>query len=139
LPEASKVTLKMLANQTSGYPDFETDPFHLFTYKERLGYAFARPVQFAPGKNWGYAHTSFMIVGQILSMIGKKPLATLLREKVLGPMGLTSTTSSVTSSMPGPVLHSFSVPARRRSAAPGCRGQRCRPRSRPPGRRRRPA
>jgi CubicO group peptidase (beta-lactamase class C family) len=26
LPEASKVTLKMLANQTSGYPDFETDP-----------------------------------------------------------------------------------------------------------------
>jgi len=53
LPEANKVTLKMLANQTSGYPDFETDPawtaafnadpFHLFTYQERLRYAFARP------------------------------------------------------------------------------------------------
>lgn len=26
LPEANKVTLKMLANQTTGYPDFETDP-----------------------------------------------------------------------------------------------------------------
>ena len=26
LPEANKVTLKMLANQTSGYPDYETDP-----------------------------------------------------------------------------------------------------------------
>ena len=26
LPEADKVTLKMLANQTTGYPDFETDP-----------------------------------------------------------------------------------------------------------------
>ncbi len=49
LPEANKVTLKMLANQTSGYPDFETDPawtaafnadpFQVFTYKERLGYA----------------------------------------------------------------------------------------------------
>src|SRR5437016_5178144 len=25
LPQANKVTLKMLANQTSGYPDFETD------------------------------------------------------------------------------------------------------------------
>ena len=49
-----------------------------------------------------------MILGQILSMIGKKPLATLLQEKVLGPMGLTSTTSSETSSMPNPVLHSFS-------------------------------
>ena len=49
-----------------------------------------------------------MILGHILSMIGKKPLATLLRQKVLKPMGLTGTTSSDTSSMPNPVLHSFS-------------------------------
>ena len=59
LPEANKVTLKMLANQTTGYPDFETDPawlaafnadpFHIFTFNERLQYAFSRPVQFAPG------------------------------------------------------------------------------------------
>jgi CubicO group peptidase (beta-lactamase class C family) len=118
LPEANKVTLKMLANQTSGYPDFETDPawtaafnadpFRIFTYKERLGYAFRRPLQFRPGTNWSYAHTNFMILGHILSLIGKKPLATLLQQKVLGPMGLTSTTSSVTSKMPEPVLHSFS-------------------------------
>ncbi len=118
LPEANKVTLKMLANQTSGYPDFETDPawtaafnadpFRIFTYKERLGYAFRRPLQFQPGTNWSYAHTNFMILGHILSLIGKKPLATLLQQKVLGPMGLTGTTSSVTSTMPEPVLHSFS-------------------------------
>ena len=118
LPEASKVTLKMLANQTSGYPDFETDrawtaafnadPFRIFTYNERLGYAFRRPDQFPPGKNWSYSHTNFMILGHILSMIGKKPLATLLRQKVLKPMGLTGTTSSGTSAMPNPVLHSFS-------------------------------
>ena len=118
LPEANKVTLKMLANQTSGYPDFETDPawtaafnadpFRIFTYDERLGYAFRRPDQFPPGKNWSYSHTNFMILGHILSMIGKKPLATLLRQKVLKPIGLTGTTSSETSAMPNPVLHSFS-------------------------------
>ncbi|PYK47353.1 MAG: D-alanyl-D-alanine carboxypeptidase [Verrucomicrobia bacterium] len=54
LPEANKVTLKMLANQTSGYPDFETDPawlaawsanpFHIWMFDERVKYAFARPV-----------------------------------------------------------------------------------------------
>ena len=32
LPEANKVTLKMLANQTAGYPDFETDPAWLVTF-----------------------------------------------------------------------------------------------------------
>src|SRR5436190_18704234 len=46
LPQANKVTLKMLANQTSGYPDYETDPkwldafiadrFHILTFDERM-------------------------------------------------------------------------------------------------------
>src|SRR6266403_310094 len=117
LPEANKVTLKMLANQTSGYPDFETDPawlaawsanpFHIWTFEERLKYAFARPVQFAPGTNWSYAHTNFMILGEILTKIGKKPLDTLLREKVLDPMGLKNTVASQTSEIPSPVLHAF--------------------------------
>ncbi|MEZ0284929.1 MAG: serine hydrolase domain-containing protein [Thermoleophilia bacterium] len=118
LPEADKVTLKMLANQTTGYSDFETDPawnaawnadpFHVFTFRERLDYAFSRPQQFAPGTNWSYAHTNFMILGNILAKIGGKPLATLLRQKVLGPMGLDHTVATTTSKIPAPVLHSFS-------------------------------
>src|SRR4051812_3584703 len=117
LPEADKVTLKMLANQTTGYPDFETDPawnaawsadpFHIWTFEERLAYAFARPVQFAPGTNWSYAHTNFMILGEILARIGGGPLDALLSEKVLGPMGLTETTETVTSDIPSPVLHFY--------------------------------
>src|SRR5437867_5314414 len=117
LPEANKVTLKMLANQTSGYPDFETDPkwlaawtadpFHIWTFDERIKYAFACPVQFDPGTNWSYAHTNFMILGEILAKIGNKPLDTLLREKVLIPMGLKNTVASVTSEIPSPVLHGF--------------------------------
>jgi CubicO group peptidase (beta-lactamase class C family) len=117
LPEANKVTLKMLANQTSGYPDYETDPkwldafiadpFHIWTFEERMKYAFAHPVQFDPGTNWSYSHTNFMILGEILSKIGKKPLDMLLREKVLDPMGLKNTNASQTSEIPSPVLHAF--------------------------------
>src|SRR5213593_4271084 len=124
LPEANKVTLKMLANQTSGYPDYETDPkwldafiadpFHIWTFEERMKYAFARPMQFDPGTNCSYSHTNFMILGEILSKIGNKPLDTLLREKVLDPMGLKNTTASQTSESPSPVLHAFD--SERRSA-----------------------
>jgi CubicO group peptidase (beta-lactamase class C family) len=118
LPQADKVTLEMLANQTSGYPDFETDegwttafntnPFQSWTYENRLQYAFARPMQFEPGTNWSYSHTNFMILGDILAKIGKKPLDVLLRNRVLKPMGLAHTTASKTGAMPEPVLHSFS-------------------------------
>jgi CubicO group peptidase (beta-lactamase class C family) len=124
LPEANKVTLKMLANQTSGYPDFGTDPkwldafiadpFHIWTFEERMKYAFSRSIQFEPGTNWSYSHTNFMILGEILSKIGNQPLDVLLREKVLDPMGLKNTTASQTSEIPSPVLHAFD--SERRSA-----------------------
>jgi CubicO group peptidase (beta-lactamase class C family) len=117
LPEANKVTLKMLANQTSGYPDYETDPkwlaawtadpFHIWTFDERMKYAFRRPMQFEPGTNWSYAHTNFMVLGEILAKIGNKPLDVLLREKVLVPMGLKNTSASQTSEIPSPVVHAF--------------------------------
>ena len=117
LPEADEVTLRMLADHTSGYPDYETDPafvaayyadpFHVWTFQERLPHAFSRPLLFPPGTNWAYAHTNFMILGEILAEIGGKPLATLLSERVLGPMGLTGTAESQTSAVPSPVLHSY--------------------------------
>src|SRR3954447_7328217 len=128
LPEADQVTLKMLANHTSGYPDYETDPafiaayyadpFHIWTFQERLTYAFSRPVLFAPGTNWAYAHTNFMILGELLAKIGGEPLATLLREKVLGPMGLTGTAESQTSAVPSPVLHAFTSERRQALGIP---------------------
>src|SRR5439155_5439215 len=66
-----------------------------------------RTSQFDTGTTWSYAHTNFIILGEILSKIGKKPLATLLSEKVLIPMGLKNTTASQTSDIPSPVLHAF--------------------------------
>ncbi|MEN2740898.1 serine hydrolase domain-containing protein [Microbacterium sp. X-17] len=118
LPEAHQVTLKMLANQTSGYPDYEVDaawtaaynadPFHEFTYDERIAYAFSKPPQFAPGTNWSYSHTNFMILGQILAKIGGAPLDQLLETKVLRPLGLDDTVASDTATIPEPALHAFS-------------------------------
>jgi CubicO group peptidase (beta-lactamase class C family) len=118
LPNADRVTLLMLTNQTTGYPDFETDPgwnaafnadpFHVFTYEERIKYAFERPLQFEPGANWSYAHTNFMILGHILEQIGGKPLDQLLEDQVFDPMGLRHTVGTTTAAIPDPVLHTFS-------------------------------
>ncbi len=118
LPNADQVTLKMLANQTSGYPDYQfdpgwresfgSDPFQIFTVQERLDYAFSQAPFFEPGTNWSYAHTNFLILGEILAKVGGKPLRELVREKVLEPLGLDDTTGTQTSEIPSPVLHTFS-------------------------------
>jgi CubicO group peptidase (beta-lactamase class C family) len=118
LPEAGQVTLKMLVNNTSGYPDYEqnptfvaeqyANPLRQWTVDERLALAFASPMLYPPGTNWSYAHTNMMILGVILSKIGGKPLETLLSQKVLGPLGLHNTVASQTASIPNPALHAFS-------------------------------
>ena len=128
LPNAKRVSVKMLANQTSGYPDYVTDPkfitrfyqdpFHLFTVPQRLAIAFSRRVSFPPGTNWGYAHTNMMILGEILGKAGHKPLATLLRQKVLNPLGLSNTVASETATIPTPVLHAFSSERRQALGIP---------------------
>ena len=127
LPEADKVTLKMLANQTSGYPDFETDPagsppstqIRSTSGRSRSGSSTRSPgrVQFAPGTNWSYSHTNFMILGEILAKIGRKPLDTLLREKVLEPDGPDRHHRVPDPEIPSPVLHTFSSERRGRSAS----------------------
>jgi len=122
VPDADQVTLRMLANQTAGYPDFEQDPawiaayyanpYHSWTFEERLKYVVASPRPFAPGENWSYSHSNFMILGEVLSKIGKQPLDTLLRKKVLDPLGLEHTVETQTSEIPAPVLHTFSAERR---------------------------
>jgi CubicO group peptidase (beta-lactamase class C family) len=122
VPDADTVTLRMLANQTAGYPDFEQDPawraayyanpYDSWTFEERLEYVLARPRPFAPGENWSYSHSNFMILGEALSKIGKQPLDTLLRKKVLEPLGLEHTVESETSEIPAPVMHAFSAERR---------------------------
>ena len=117
LPEASQVTLKMLANNTSGYPDFETNPtflaqqyanpFRFWSYDQRLALTFDQPILYKPGTNWSYSHTNTMILGAILAKVGGKPLATLLRQKVLNPMGLHNTVANPTAFIPSPVLRAF--------------------------------
>ena len=129
LPNADKVTLRMLTNQTTGYPDYEADPawlaafnadpFHIWTYEERMKYAFGRPLQFQPGENWSYAHTNFMILGNILAKIGGRPLDQLLDSEVFKPMGLKNTVGTVTSAIPEPALHTFSSERRVAFVVPG--------------------
>jgi CubicO group peptidase (beta-lactamase class C family) len=118
LPAADRVTLRMLLSMTSGYYDYVQDdgfvaafyenPFRRWTPQELIGIGVDRPLMFEPGTNWGYSHTNWVVIGQVLQQVGGRPLAELLETEVFAPMGLQNTASGSTAAIPEPALHAFS-------------------------------
>ncbi len=118
LPSAERITLRNLAQMTSGYADYvyqpetlrgvERDPFRQWTPEELTQIGVSKALQFKPGTNWGYSHTNYVILGRVLEKIAGMPLADAIRHYVLAPMGLKQTGASSTPAIPQPVLHSFS-------------------------------
>jgi D-alanyl-D-alanine carboxypeptidase len=117
-PEADEVTLRMLADVTTGYPDwvqhnepfqqqlFE-NPFRQYTSNELLHWAFTQPVACAPGTCFHYAHTNFAILSQVISKVTGESVSKLIRDRVLDPLGLRHTQISRFPALPGAALHSY--------------------------------
>ena len=118
----NRVTLGMLAEMTAGYHDYEldprltkmqySDPFAAITTNQQLRLALDKPLQFAPGTNWSYSHSDYVILGLVLEKITRQPLNVALQRMVLGPLGLRSTVASQTAAIPSPVLHAYSAERR---------------------------
>lgn len=118
LPNAQRITLRNLAQMTSGYADYvyqpetprgiDRNPYRQWTPEELIHIGVSKPMQFAPGTNWGYSHTNYVILGLVLQKIAGEPLADALRKHVLDPMGLRQTSASTTPAIPEPVLHAYS-------------------------------
>ncbi|MFI4850186.1 MAG: serine hydrolase domain-containing protein [Gimesia chilikensis] len=117
LPQSDSVTLEMLLNGTSGYPDYMpmpafekrlyADPFHQWTSEELIQLAFTEQPIFKPGTDWNYAHTNFVILGEALEKATGKPLQKLMQKYVLTPFGMTQTAAPGNALIPEPVLHSY--------------------------------
>ena len=118
LPHGDEVTLGQLARMTSGYHDYvigndeldqelAADPFREYAPEELIAMIEDDPLWFTPGTNWSYAHTNYVILGLALEEITGKPMAEVLQERVLGPLGLANTTDPGTPAIQEPALHAF--------------------------------
>jgi len=118
LPYADRITLKNLANMTSGYADYvyqpavlngvTLTPFRKWTPAELIRIGITKPMVFYPGTNWGYSHTNYVILGGVLEKLTGMPLNQAMHKYIFRPMGLTQTEGFVTPHIPSPVLHSYS-------------------------------
>ncbi|WP_158964419.1 serine hydrolase domain-containing protein [Chachezhania sediminis] len=120
LPGSDTATFRMLANMTAGYPDhvaddarfedpFIADPFATWTPEDLIEVSLASPRLFAPGTNWDYSHSGYVILGQALEAAAGKPMHQLMDEYVLGPLDLTGTYGFDTAQIPAPAIHGFTA------------------------------
>jgi D-alanyl-D-alanine carboxypeptidase len=119
LPNADRITLRMLANNTSGYLDWIqgnptfvealfANPFRFWTPTELLQTAFARGQACEPGTCFHYAHTNLSVLSQVIAKVTGNSVSREIRDRVLEPLGLRHTQISRRAAFPGPALHSYS-------------------------------
>ncbi|MFD5818842.1 serine hydrolase domain-containing protein [Streptomyces sp. NPDC127038] len=117
LPKANRITLRMLATNTTGLHDYVTDPkflaeleahpFRAWTPNQLLAYPYSHSFWYKPGTNWSYSHANYLLLIQALEKITGTRIDRLLRERVTGPLGLHETRNNFTPNIPRPVLHAF--------------------------------
>ncbi len=118
-PDADTITPRQLIMMTAGVPDYVpdesfeaalmADPFRAWESDELVAYGIAQPRVFEPGTNWDYSHSGIVVLGQVMERAAGKPLAEILEEQVLDPLGLQRTFSEQTAAIPEPVLHGFTA------------------------------
>ncbi|MER5207230.1 serine hydrolase domain-containing protein [Streptomyces sp. NPDC002825] len=117
VPKASRITLRMLADNTSGLHDYVTDPafgaelgphpFRQWTPAQLLAYPYSHSFWYEPGTSWSYSHANYLLLVAALEKITGTRIDELVRERVTGPLGMRDTRNGFTPDIPRPVLHAF--------------------------------
>jgi D-alanyl-D-alanine carboxypeptidase len=120
LPAAwSAVTLRQLLNHTSGLPDFTRSPAFgqavgaspdtPLPPDQLLSFVADQPLVFPPGSRYVYDNSDNIAIGLMVQAATGKTYAEALKEQVLQPLGLDSTSLPAGVDMPEPVLHGYEL------------------------------
>jgi CubicO group peptidase (beta-lactamase class C family) len=102
MPEVSgadRITLRQLLNHTSGLQDYWPQDYTLPAMRrattpqgivDRWG---KKPLDYAPGAQWQYSNTGYVVAGMIAEQVAGEPLMRLLQRRVFKPLGMTSVIS----------------------------------------------
>ena len=96
-PQWQRVTLHHLLTHTAGVrhwgdaPGF--GPSQPMDLDERVALILQAPLLTEPGTRWRYSSPGYVLAGHIVARASGQPYPSFLAGHVLGPLGLTSTTS----------------------------------------------
>ncbi len=120
IPSGDAMTVRMLANMTSGLFDYSNDPglweafiesgFTLvFPPDSLIAIALRHPPLFAPGAAYNYCNTNTVLLGLLMEKITGKPAYQVLHEKVIEPLKLKNTYFGGPFYLTAPYTHGYHV------------------------------
>jgi D-alanyl-D-alanine carboxypeptidase len=119
VPNGENITLRMLANMTSGLYSYTQDeawqkeifgdPQRVWTPRELVDVAFKHPPLFAPGKGWYYCNTNTVLLGMILEKVTGKKIQDIFAAKIFQPLRLRNTIWPTDAAIPAPYCHGYTV------------------------------
>jgi D-alanyl-D-alanine carboxypeptidase len=117
VPNGAAITIRQLLNHTSGLFDYTEDPAWSDTLiaspsrrwapRELLPFALSHPPLFAPGTNWSYSNTNYVLLGFVIEAVSGKGVAEVLQERLFGPLALRSTTFPTDLESDGHFAHGY--------------------------------
>ncbi|QYO64105.1 serine hydrolase [Leptolyngbya sp. 7M] len=110
IPNGSQITLRQLLNHTSGIPDYlpillgaGVNLFREWQPQELIQLIGGQAADFAPGTDWSYSNTNYILLGLIIEQVTGNSIATEIRSRILDPLGMQQTYFATAESGPNPV------------------------------------
>jgi D-alanyl-D-alanine carboxypeptidase len=116
ITDASLIKVRMLMNHSSGIADISqqqgdlhcADPHHFVSPEELIQIGAALPrAPFAPGDGSLYSSVNTIILGRILEKVTNESYASLMRERLLKPLGLDRTKLDTDGLLEPPFSHGY--------------------------------
>jgi CubicO group peptidase (beta-lactamase class C family) len=119
VPNGDTITIGQLLKMRSGLYNYteapevaeslDRDPAKVWSSEELRAIAFKRPPLFAPGTEFDYCNTNYLLLGLAAEKIEGQPLARIFRDRLFGPMGMKNTVlpAGTANAIPEPYSHGY--------------------------------
>jgi D-alanyl-D-alanine carboxypeptidase len=114
VPKGERITVRQLLNHTSGlynYTDDLPEPPRRFRPRELVAIATGHKPLFAPGTEFSYSNTNYILAGMLVERVAGDRLAAQLQRRIFRPLGLDVTELPTTQErIAGPHARGYSPP-----------------------------
>ena len=119
VPNGDNISIAQLLEMRSGLYSFtdspaittslDNDPTRVWKPQQLLDIAFAQPPNFAPGADYEYSNTNYVLLGLIVEKLDGKPIATVFEERFFKPLGMKDTLfpAAASNAIPEPFTHGY--------------------------------